>query len=58
MYVCILETGRVFFEGCAHPAARPLISATHPYPSIRELTRAPASQNAYENDQPWEGRFG
>ena len=38
MYACVLETGCGFIEGCAHPATRPPISATHPRRlSIREL---------------------
>jgi hypothetical protein len=32
-----VKLGADFSRGCAHPAARPLISATHPHhPAIRE----------------------
>src|SRR5215203_6664609 len=48
MYVCNHETGGGFFQGCARPAPRPLISTTRP-PPIRELTlsdtRWPSSEN-------------
>ncbi len=33
-----LELGADFSRGSAYPAAQPLISTTHSYPSIRELT--------------------
>jgi hypothetical protein len=40
MCTCIHETGGGFFEGMCRLENRPLLFATHPHPSIGELTSA------------------
>jgi hypothetical protein len=45
MYACITKLQTDFSRACATSAARPLISATHPPLTIRELTPANASRS-------------
>jgi hypothetical protein len=37
--LAFLKLAADFARGCAHPAMRPPISATHPHPAIRGLPR-------------------
>jgi hypothetical protein len=41
MYACIRGTRRVFSRGCARPAMRPPIPATHPTHAQHKRTGAP-----------------